>query len=115
MLLPLLLAPVLLVALIGLVGTNSGSATSSAPAGPRAITIDSFVYAPNPVAAKVGDTIVVTNNDGTDHTATADDQSFDTEAFASGMRTITVTHAGTITYHCDIHNFMTGAIQVTGS
>ncbi len=104
----------LLVALIGLTGRHHDSHVTPSP-GTRSIAIASFVYSPNPIAVRVGDSIVVTNDDGTDHTATADDHSFDTGRFASGTRTITVTHAGTITYHCDVHNFMTAAIQVSGS
>jgi plastocyanin len=93
--------------------TAAGPATTAAPTGPATITIKSFHFGPNPLNAKVGATITVTNDDDTAHTATADDKSFDTGRFSSGSRTITVTRAGTITFHCDIHDYMTGVIQVS--
>jgi plastocyanin len=103
--------------------TSAATAAAAAPAttnppatdaaGPVTITIKSFHFGPNPLNAKVGATITVTNDDGTAHTATADDQSFDTGRFSSGSRTITVSHAGAITFHCDIHDYMTGVIQVS--
>jgi plastocyanin len=93
---------------------TTAAATTAAPAaGPATITIKSFHFGPNPLSAKVGDAITVTNDDGTNHTATADDKSFDTGRFSSGSRTITVTHAGAIAFHCDIHDYMTGVIQVS--
>ena len=113
-LLPLLAVPILVVAIIGSLGTHTTPPMTSSPSARSTITIASFTYSPNPATAKVGDTITITNNDGTDHTVTADDHSFDTGGFSSGSRTITVTHPGTITFHCDIHNFMTGSIQVSG-
>jgi plastocyanin len=93
---------------------TSGSSTTAGPAGAAGmVTIKSFKFAPEPAQAKVGDTITITNMDGTDHTATADDGSFDTGKF-QGTKTFTVTKSGTIKYHCDIHTYMTGTIQVTG-
>ena len=61
---------------------------------------------------KAGDTITVTNDDGTAHTLTADDGRFDTGNLAGGAaKTITVAAPGTYAYHCDIHNYMTGKIE----
>ncbi len=68
------------------------------------------MYQPNPVHVKAGTTITVTNLDGTDHSLTADNGSFDTGVFSTGSKTITITKAGTYTFHCRIHNFMTGTI-----
>jgi plastocyanin len=106
--------------------TSASSSTSTAPAAAGgattttgaavkagAITIHNFMFQPNPTTAKVGDTITVTNQDGTDHSLTATDGSFNTGVFSSGSKTITLTKAGTFTYHCMIHNFMTGTITVT--
>ena len=56
---------------------------------------------------------MVANEDGTNHSMTADDGSFDTTIFSSGSKPITFTKAGEIKVHCEIHNFMTGVIQVT--
>jgi plastocyanin len=92
-------------------GGTSGSATPGATAG--SVVIKSFKYTPEPAQAKVGDTVTISNMDGTDHTATADDGSFDTGAF-QGTKTFTVTKPGTVKYHCSIHTYMTGTIEVTG-
>jgi plastocyanin len=96
-------------------GTTAAGSSTSAPAAAAAGTIDitGFKFVPSPAQAKVGDTITVTNKDGTDHSLTANDGSFDTGVFSSGSKTITLTKAGTVSIHCRIHNFMTGSIVVS--
>ena len=116
-------AALLVVALAGC-GSSSGSSgasskpSSSAPSGgspaAAAITIKSFKFAPTPLKVKVGSTITVTNADGTDHTVTADDNSFDTGKFSDGSKTIKVDKAGSYSYHCNVHDYMKGVIQVEG-
>jgi plastocyanin len=89
--------------------TATGTGTG---AGGTAITIENFQYSPNPIVVKAGDTITVTNDDGTAHTLTADDGRFDTGDLTGGAeKTITVAAPGTYAYHCDIHNYMTGKIE----
>jgi plastocyanin len=93
---------------------DTTAAVTSAPSSTASgITIKDFKFSPNPLTAKVGDKISVTNQDGTDHSATADDGSFDTDRFSSGTKTITVTKAGSIAFHCKVHSSMTGVIQVS--
>ena len=94
--------------------TPAGGANSAGTTG-TAITIKDFTFSPTPLHAKVGDTITVTNDDNTAHQLTANDSSFDTGAFSSGSKTITVAKAGTFAYHCAIHDYMTGVIQVAAS
>ncbi|MEY2450024.1 MAG: hypothetical protein QOH79_3500 [Acidimicrobiaceae bacterium] len=94
--------------------SSSGSSTSSSPSG-RTIAIKDFTFNPTPLEAKVGDTITVTNQDNTDHELKANDNSFTTGRFATGAKTITVTKAGEFAYHCDVHDYMTGVIQVAAS
>jgi plastocyanin len=98
-----------------------GSPTTAAPSGTTAaaaagtITIQSFNFKPNPATAKVGDTLTISNQDSTAHTFTADDGSFDTKAIDAGSKaTVKLTKAGTISYHCNIHQFMKGTITVSG-
>jgi len=92
---------------------SAGGSTTAPGAAAGAISISNFKFVPSPAQAKVGDTITVTNKDGTDHSFTADDGSFDTGVFSSGSKTIKVTKAGTVSVHCRIHNFMTGSIVVS--
>ena len=93
-------------------GTGAAATGTGNGAGGTAITIKNFRYSPDPIVVKAGDTITVTNDDGTAHTLTADDGSFDTGNLAGGAeKTITVAAPGSYAYHCDIHNYMTGKIE----
>ena len=103
-----------------LLGCGGSSKTSSQTTiGPpirpiQRITIHNLTFSPTPLSAKVGDTVTVTNTDGFDHTFTADDGSFDVGPFSSGSKTVKLATAGTIPYHCKIHTFMHGTLQVSG-
>jgi plastocyanin len=77
------------------------------------IAIQNLSFSPSTLQAKTGDTITVTNKDGINHTFTADDNSFDTGTFSSGSKTVKLGKAGTVPYHCKIHSFMHGTIQVS--
>jgi plastocyanin len=93
--------------------TSSPGGTTSAAGGGEVITIHNLTFSPTPLPAKVGDTVTVTNKDGINHTFTADDGSFDTGAFSSGSKMVKLAKAGTIPYHCKIHTFMHGTLQVS--
>ena len=92
---------------------SSSTATTSVAGGGEMITIHNLAFSPTPLSAKVGDTVTVTNKDGFDHTFTADNGSFDTGPFSSGSKTVKLATAGTIPYHCKIHTFMHGTLQVS--
>jgi plastocyanin len=68
----------------------------------------------NPPAAGIftGSEATWTNNDSVPHTATADDDSFDTSIINPGQKvTVTVNEKGTISYHCTIHPWMTATLH----
>ena len=68
----------------------------------------------DPITVPAGTTVTVFNDSEAQHTLTADDGSFDTEVIAPGSsKTITLSTAGTFTFHCEIHTMMTGSITVT--
>lgn len=93
--------------------TPGAAAGGQAAKRPDAITIANFRFSPDPLVVKAGATIAVTNADGTAHTVTAKDGSFDTGDLDGGAHgTITIGTAGTYEYYCDIHNYMTGRIEV---
>ena len=92
--------------------TTTTTASTAAGAG-DVITIHNLTFSPTPLSAKVGGTVTVTNTDGFDHTFTADDGSFDTGAFSSGSKMVKLAKAGTIPYHCKIHSFMHGKLDVS--
>lgn len=97
-------------------GTTTGGATSTAAGGASDnITIQNFKFNPDPLSAKQGAKITVAIlDDGVPHSVTADDGSFDTGIFtkSDGPKTITVSKTGTIKYHCQVHSFMKGTINV---
>src|SRR5437763_2626972 len=84
-----------------------------ASAGTTDATIANFRFSPNPLSTPVGATVKWTNNDGTSHTVTADDGSFDSGPISpNGTFTQTFGQARTIAYHCDIHPSMHGTLQI---
>jgi plastocyanin len=71
------------------------------------------MFMPMSLTVAVGTTVTWKFDDSTDHTVTADDQSFTSPALGKGKTyTHTFTTAGTVKYHCSIHPFMTATIIV---
>jgi plastocyanin len=96
-------------------GTRSSGSVSSTPVSAAAVTIKikNFAFAPPTLTVKVGTRVTWINEDGTAHTATADQGSFDTGTLNQGQSmTIQFNKPGTFTYHCSFHAFMTAAIKV---
>jgi len=81
--------------------------------------IQLFTYRPSELAVAVGDTIRWHNQDGIEHSVTADKTSGNMPVFATGLftkgetRTIVLETAGTYAFHCLRHPSMTGTISVT--
>jgi plastocyanin len=95
-------------------GPPACSSSTKKSGAALAVTIQNFSFSPNPLSAEVGDTVTVTNKDGAAHTFTADDASFDTGALSRGhSKTVKLTKARTIAYHCKIHSSMQGTLQVS--
>lgn len=101
-------------------GGSGGSTSATAPgnatgaAAGTAISIKNFMYSPASLTVKAGQAVTVTNQDSSTHTITASDKSFDSKDMAQGKTfTFTPSKAGTFTYICSIHQYMTGKIVVT--
>ncbi len=101
--------------------SSSSAAQSGGPVQPAtssdgsgSLTISNFKFAPASLRVGKGTRITVANHDSTAHTATADDgKSFDTGDIDPGSSaTVTLSKAGTYSYHCSIHSFMHGTIVV---
>jgi len=91
--------------------TNPSNAQKTA--GKNAVTIQNFAYSPATITVKAGDSITWTNQDSVGHSATADDNSFDTGVLPQGQsKSITFSKAGTYTYHCSVHPTMKGTVVV---
>ena len=121
-------------ALVSAQQTNSSSTTSTNSTGgnsvsivPNASTLADKAFAPNPLNAKVGDTVTWTNKDTTFHTVTSGTGPSDTthgKEFDSGLsgptalttQGKTFSHkfmtAGEFPYFCQLHPTMVGKVVV---
>ena len=86
-------------------------------AASKSVSIGDNFYAPESVTINVGDTVTWNNDGAAQHSATADDGSFDTGVFNGGQsRSETFTTAGTIPYFCTVHGqAQSGTIKVLSS
>jgi plastocyanin len=97
-----------------------GSSSSTSPTTAADVTISMVAdngansFSPNPSTAKVGQTVAWKNNDTIAHDATQDQSKFGTGTVNAGATSapITMSAAGTFTYHCTIHPGMIGTITV---
>lgn len=91
---------------------SSASSSSGKAAAGTAVSIKNFQFSPDPIVVKAGSMLTVSNDDGTLHTLTADDKSFDTGDLDGGAKAnVEIGGPGKYAYHCDIHNYMTGTIE----
>ncbi len=93
---------------------NSTSNTNvKAPTDKNAVTIQNFAFSPKTITIKKGQSITWTNEDSAGHSATADDNSWDTGVLPQGQsKSLPFTKTGTFTYHCSVHPDMHGTVIV---
>ena len=92
---------------------NPTTGSTQTTTGKNAVTIQNYAFSPATLTVKVGDKVTWTNQDSVGHSATADDNSFDTGVIAQGQSgSTTFSKAGTYTYHCSVHPSMHGTIVV---
>lgn len=110
----------LLAAACGTAATPAASPTTTqAPSNPASggtqeVKIANFAFDPASLTISVGTTVKWTNEDSAQHTATADDGSFDSGQLRKGQSfTFTFTKEGTFTYICVNHANMKATIIVT--
>lgn len=90
--------------------------TALAHGEPRTHTvrIKNFVFAPRTLTVHAGDTIRWINNDIVPHTATADDESWDTGELKRGQSgEIKVRADMTLNYFCRFHPMMKANLRIT--
>ena len=97
----------------GAATTAAGGATTAAPGGGSTITVQDFAFNPRDLTVKAGTDVEIKNEDGTQHTFTADDGAFDLELDPGGGATYTADTPGTFAYHCAIHTQMKGTLTVS--
>jgi plastocyanin len=79
-----------------------------------AIAISDFAYLPANLSIPTGDTVTWTNMDDVSHTASADNDAFDSGVFGGGASfQLEAGPPGIYTYFCRIHPFMKGTLTVT--
>jgi plastocyanin len=94
-------------------GASSGAGTTTVKVVSDSQT--QGAYQPNPVTVTVGQSVTWTWEDqGNQHSVTADDGSFESCLQGGGSTFITTfAKAGTYPYHCSIHPNMKGSVTVT--
>ena len=78
------------------------------------IEIENYAFSPSTLTVNVGDTIIWTNKDSTQHTVTSDSGNELNSQYLSNGNTYshTFTQTGTYKYHCRPHPYMKGTIVV---
>jgi plastocyanin len=92
-------------------GSSDSDGTTGGGGG--AVSIRDFAYAPADLNVSEGSTVQFTNEDSTEHTATAPGGAFDTGPIGKGQtKSVTLEKPGTFSYVCSFHPFMHGTITV---
>jgi len=90
--------------------TGAGKAT-----GGGQVDVKGFAFAPAQLSVRVGEKVTWRFGDSVTHTVTADDGSFDSGGHGAGDTfDHTFEQAGTVAYHCTIHESMKGTVTVSG-
>jgi plastocyanin len=93
--------------------SSSASESITIPQGAAAQQVKTY-FIPNPNTVTANSRATWNNNDIAPHTATATDGSFDTGIINVGSSgSAIVKGQGTVPYHCTIHPWMNGMLQVT--
>lgn len=93
--------------------TESEPAPSGEASKSEKVDIVEFTYQPDPVVVQAGGKVIWQNQDTAPHTATADDDSWDTGTIEKGkIGSETFKEPGTFTYFCEIHPTMKGTVEV---
>jgi len=95
---------------------SNTTSSSSQPAETTSVDIKDMAYTPATIKVKVGSTVTWTNHDNVQHDVVADTPSADApnSSLLSQGETykFTFTKAGTYSYHCSIHPYMTATVIV---
>jgi len=94
---------------------NYGMGSARKPAGPSSVAIAEFLFGPQKMSVKQGQTITWTNVDDSPHQVTVQGQTeYRSPVLLKGQTTsLTFAHAGTYDYICGLHPGMRGSVEVT--
>src|SRR5262245_3932041 len=102
-------------ALVLLLALVLAAGASAAEAPVRTVTIPGKFYEPAELDVLVGTTITWKNDDSINHTVTADGDAFSSGYVPpGGSFTFTFASQGRYAFHCTIHRFMKGEVDVFG-
>ena len=94
-------------------GSTDDTAADDSGGGDADVTMSNFAFNPDELTVASGDTVSVSNEDGSAHTFTSDDGGFDLQVGGSESGEVTIdAEAGSYEFHCTIHPSMTGTITV---
>jgi plastocyanin len=94
-----------------LLAATAGSPAPS-PSGPT-VHIRNETFIPATLTVNAGQSVTFVNDDDDAHTATADDNAWDSEGLNQGQQWSHVfSSAGKVSYHCTVHPTMHGTIVV---
>ncbi|ANS75618.1 hypothetical protein AWM70_14280 [Paenibacillus yonginensis] len=92
---------------------DSADSPNAAAGTEHNVDISNFSFSMGTLEIHPGDTVTFTNHDDVAHSATADDNSFDTGLHGKDeSKTITFDKEGEISYHCSAHPGMQATIIV---
>lgn len=91
----------------------AGAGLAAAQESEIAVTIEDLAFVPQVIEARPGQTIVWTNRDPFDHTATVEG-GWDILIPAGATASHVVTAGDGVGYYCRFHPNMTGEIRITG-
>ena len=92
----------------------AGSAAADGPT--RTVTMPGKLYDPARLSVLVGTTVTWKNDDSVNHTVTGDDEGSFSSGYVppGGSFTYTFVKQGRYAFHCTIHKFMRGEVDVFG-
>jgi plastocyanin len=92
---------------------NEVTFTTGVAQNGNTVSIEGMAFNPQTLTVAVNTTVTWTNNDGVTHTVTSDSSVFNSgNLVAGGTFSYKFTTVGTFTYHCSIHQYMTGTVIV---
>ena len=102
------------VALVLSHGSGPSARSGSRATGSEKIVISNFNYSPASVTVKVGTTVIFTDEESVEHTATSNVEGlFATGTLNMGQSVrLKMNKVGSFSYHCSFHAFMHGTIRV---